>query len=378
MAVRIKFDSTHNVIQPTFVLATRNGTKLGSIPADDIRVTDNFNSFFELQFSVQRYSNGKEYHLWNQLKDFKLLWCREYNTWFEIRVEIDESNDTIKNVSCRSLGECELSQIMLYGIEINTEDDILRDDYEPTVLYNNNNANASLLNRLLEKAPHYIIKHVDTSIKNIQRTFSFDNTSIYDAFQEIAVEINCIFVINSGTNSENKIAREISVYDLESYCLECGNRDNFLGTCPKCGSENILQGYGKDTTIFVSTENLADNITYSADVDSIKNCFKLEAGDDLMTATLMNCNPNGSGYIWYISDELKSDMSEELVNKLNEYDETYDYYQNEYEASFNNGDTLTNYNSLVDKYFDFNKDLQKNTNVSRWLFGTYECILQYY
>lgn len=358
MAVRIKFDNTHNVIPPTFVLANRSGIKFGIIPAYDIEYINNFNSYDELSFKVSRYNDNKEYCLWDKLQDFKLIWCREYDEWFEISVELDEGNDIIKNIEAKSLSECELSQINLYGIEINTEDDISREDYIPTVLFDSENKDGSLLHRIMEKAPHYKIVHVDTSIKNIQRTFSFNGISIYDAFQEIAEEINCIFVFNNGTNHDGKIAREISVYDLESYCLECGHREEFSNKCPKCGSESILTGYGSDTEIFVSVDNLADNIKYSTDVGSIKNCFKLEAGDDLMTATIINCNPNGSGYIWSIPDELKSDMSDELVNRLEQYDELNSYYQNEHVVNIDE-DILLSYNELVDKYYSVNKDLKK-------------------
>lgn len=359
MAVRIKFDNTHNVIQPTFVLATRSGKKLGTIPAYDIHSTDTFNSFFELMFSVQKYDNGKKYHLWNELKDFRLVWCREYNVWFEIKVQTDEDNEVRKIVSCKSVGECELSQINLYGIEINTEADIEREDYESTILFNEENPKISLLNRILQKAPHYKVKHVDFSIKNIQRTFSFDGISIYDAFHEISTEINCIFVINSGMDENGKIAREISVYDLETYCLECGNRDEFIDRCPKCGSEDIVYGYGEDTTVFVSTDNLAENISYETDVDSVKNCFKLEAGDDLMTATIKNCNPSGSDYIFTIPQEMKNDMTDELHKKLDNYDIESNYYENEYEANLNIDSVLTEYNKLVDKYYKSNEGLKK-------------------
>ena len=358
MAVRIKFDSTYNVIQPTFVLASRNGEKLGTIPAHDIEYGDNFNSYDELKFQVDKFNNGKECHLWDKLQNFKLVWCREYDTWFEISVEVKEDDSLVKDIEAKSLGECETSQIYLYGIEINTEDDISRDDYKPTILYDPQNPDAYLLHRIMEKIPNYTIKHVDTSIKTIQRTFSFDGTTIYDAFQEIAQEINCIFVFNNGTTSDGKIAREISVYDLESYCLACGHREEFSHTCPKCGSENILTGYGNDTNIYVSIENLADNISYSADSDSVKNCFRLEAGDDLMTATIRNCNPNGSGYIWCIQDEMKADMSDNLVSKLNDYDKLYAYYQNEYVARIDTT-VLEKYNALIDKYYEMNKDLEK-------------------
>lgn len=356
MAVKIKFDNTYNVIQPTFVLATRAGRKLGTIPATNISMEDNFNSAFELEFQVDRYSNGQEYHLWDKLLNFKLVWVREWDVWFEMYVTVKDDNDTVKEISCVSLGEAELSQINLYNIEINTEDDIARDDYVPTVLYNSTNPEGSLLNRIMEKAPHYTIKHVDSGIAGMQRTFTFDGTSIYDAFQDIAEELDCIFVIDSGTDDDGSIARSISVYDLESFCPECGHRDNFTGACPKCGSTNTLPGYGEDTTVFVSTENLADNITFETDTDSVKNCFRLEAGDELMTATVRSCNPNGSQYIWYISDESKEDMSDELVQKLDAYDTTYDYYYNENAVSLS-GSLVNSYNALITKYSGYNEDL---------------------
>ena len=53
---------------------------------------------------------------------------------------------------------------------------------------------------------------------------------------------------------------------------------------------------------------MAESITFSTDTESVKNCFKLEAGDDNMTAAVINRNPNGSDYIYYFSEEAKEDM----------------------------------------------------------------------
>lgn len=361
MAVKIRFDSLHNAEQPTIVLATKNGKLLGKLPAHNMRFKDTLNSYSELQFDVYKQDcvpftsfNNK----WEQIKDFKLAWAKEWNILFEIHVELNESDETIKNISAKSLGKSELSQINLYNIEINTETDIGRDDYEPTILFDEKNIKTSLLNRILEKAPHYKIKHVDSSISNLQRTFEFNNISIYDSFQTIAEEINCLFIINCSLDSNGKIVREINVFDLESYCLECNTRGEFSKTCTECGSTNVMNGYGEDTTIFISTDNLADNITYSTDEGSVKNCFKLEAGDDLMTATLIGCNPNGSGYIWHISEEMKEDMSDNLVNTLREYDKTYDYYYSEHETEIDS-DILTRYNNLIDKYKEYTSDYKK-------------------
>lgn len=306
-----------------------------------------------MSFTVPAISKALDF--WEQIKDFKLVWAREWNKWFEAYVEISESDSTMKSVTLTSLGEAELSQINLYNIEINTEDDIDRDDYVVTTLFNETNPKGSLLNRIMEKAPHYTIAHVDSTIAGIQRTFSFNGKSIYDAFKEISDEEDILFQIDCYTNSDGDLVREINVYDLESNCLDCGHRGEFVDKCEECGSINIKSGYGEDTTIIVSVENLADNIKFSTDNGSVKNCFRLEAGDDLMSATIANCNPNGSQYIWYISDEVKSDMSDELVQKLEEYDELYRYYQKEHEVVID-ADLLERYNALVDKYSVFSDD----------------------
>jgi len=330
VAIRIDFDSAHNAISPTFVLAKRYGDRIGVIPATNIVCKDTMNSYSEISFQVDKVDTN----MWDDIKDFQIMWCKEWNLWFEIYVTINETNSLIKYVTAKSLGEAELSQVKLYGVEINSDDDIARDDYvDPTVFYNNSNHRVSLLHRLTTKVPHYNIKHVDMSLALKEYTFSFDDVSIYDAFKQISEKVNCLFVIEVETNSSNQIERNISVYDLEGYCLNCGYRGEFIDVCPECGSTNVLNGYGDDTSIFVSAENLTNEIKYSTNVDSVKNCFRLVAGDDLMTATVASCNPSG-GYMWFISDEMKETMSDALRSALVSYNDTFDYYQSEYEPSF--------------------------------------------
>ena len=382
MAVKIKFDTTHNAEQPTFVLASRNGNLLGKIPVINVQFKDCLNSYADLSFEVNKVDCIRENNkntFWEQIKDFKLAWAREWNKLFELKVDLSEEESVRKIVSAKSLGEAELSQINLYNIEINTETDIEREDYKPTILFNETDKSASLLSRIMEKAPHYYIRHVDSSIAKIQRTFTFDNTSIYDAFQEISEEINCLFQIECYLDESGNIVREINVYDLEAYCYDCGHRGEFIDECDECHSTNIKTGYGEDTTIFITTENLADSVSYTTDVDSVKNCFKLEAGDDLMTATVANCNPNGSPYIWYISDELKEDMSVELVNKLAQYDNEYAYYQDEHTLDFTKYEkgtqTVTSYNALIDKYKVFTDAYHK---IDKPIVGYADLMKKYY
>ena len=357
MAVQIKFDSTHNAIEPTMVLAKKNGQFLGDIQAYKIKFKEILNAPSEFYFEVYQADYINKPSLWDNIQDFKIVWVKEWNKCYEIYVETTDESGVRKNVTAKSLGEAELSQINLYGIEINTENDIARDNYAPTTLYNPENTSASLLHRISEKIPHYTITHVDNSICNIQRTFSFDNKSIYTALQEIAEEIHCLFYFDCGYVN-GVLTRKIRVYDLDSYCPTCGERGTFITACSKCGNTNgIIQGYGNDTGIFIDTENLADTITYKTENESVKNCFKLEAGDDLMTATVINSNPNGSSYIWYIPQKTKNDMSAALVQKLDDYDNSYDYYLNEYTADISSS-IVSDYNQLVTKYSTYNSDLQ--------------------
>ena len=179
MAIKIKFDSQRHVETPTLVLGTRAGNRLGKLPVHSWQFTDAMAGYPTAACRVYRADfEPNNLALWDEIKDFKLIWARDWNEWFELKVDVQESNAISKSITMTALGAAELSQLNIYNTEINTDDDIARDDYVVTVLYDENNPRASMLNRILEKAPHYTINHVDPSIRGIQRTFKFDGTSI--------------------------------------------------------------------------------------------------------------------------------------------------------------------------------------------------------
>lgn len=360
-------------ITPDLVLSYRGGTKQGII--HNVQSLTNANALVEtaeISFDVYKEIDGVECQLWDDLRDFRLVYIPHldtstFNPWYELSVEVDENDCTIKHCQGVHLQEAELGQLTLNGVEINTEDDIARDDYSPTIIYDQKNPEASALDRILkDKASHYTIVHVDSSIANLQRTFSWDGSSIKDAFDDIANEVECLFKYGEYTNNDGKIHRTISVYDLNDRCMECGERGSFTTkVCPKCGSANINYGYGTDSGIFLSHENFAGDITYSSNKDSVKNCFRLVAGDDLMTATIRNINPSGSQYIWYLSDSVRADMSQALQDKLKAYDTEYESYSTKKQIDIPST-VIADYNALINKYKLYDDTL---TNVKYPIIG---------
>lgn len=330
MKQTLHFDLNNRLEPFTLILAHRNHKFYGNInTATDIVFHDNLQPNQELSFTVHRElhtDRGKVIcNLWEEIKDFRYVYVPELKEFFNIRVETTDGEEVVKNITATHASVEELSNIRLYNIEINTENDIARDDYEePTTFYNPTLPAASLLHRIFEKARHYTIKYVDTTLKDIQRTFAISNTSLYDFLTgTLAEEIGCLFVLDS-------VERGVYVYDLWNTCKECGYRGDFMESCPECGSLDLIRGYGEDTTIFVSTENLAESIVLDSDQGQMKNCFKVEGGDDLVTATVANCNPNGSNYIYRFSSEMEADMSPELVERLSAYNGQYDALLPEY------------------------------------------------
>ena len=352
-------------ITPTLILANRNGEKKGIITnVKAFTDTDNFNEAAEITFDVYKSVDNKKCEYWDDIKDFRLVYIPHrdsniFNPWYELKVDMDENDATVKHCTGTHLHEAELSQLTLNNIEINSEDDIVRDDYVPTVLFNPTKPEGSLLHRILkDKAGHYKVRHVDSSIARLQRTFSWDGEYITDAFNDIAEEIECLFKFGESLDDDGKIHRTISVYDLDDQCQDCGERGTFKkGYCTKCGSTNINPGYGSDSGIFINHENFADEISFSSNKDEVKNCFYLKAGDDLMTATVRQLSPTGSSYIWYLNDATRNDMSETLRNKLDEYDKKCAEYSDTKQMDISE-EMIKGYNALITKYQIYDKELK--------------------
>lgn len=377
---------------PTLLLQNRNCETIGVIAnPPGLKYKDNFNSANELSFTTYKFIDNEINPLWDKLKDLKIVSIPDYKVRFQIEPTTSEENNLSKSIVGTELCQAELSQISLRNIYINTSEDILNNDYDenlPTVFcrdLNNYNAydwlwkkhryeylrdttlysteesvikekkrilaRASMLHRLLEKAPNYTIGHIDDSLKNIQRQLTVDGSSIYDTLtQTVAETFGCVFIFDSWT-------RTINAYDLYNTCAndDCDYlktygvryRADFNDCCPKCGSKNIKGKYGEIAPILINSRNIAKQIELKSNVDELKNCFYISGGDDLTSSTISNINPNGSRYIYYFSDDIKSDMPTELVDKLNSYEKLTEE-MNQSHTFVISKELIDSYNAVVD------------------------------
>ena len=264
MPMNISYDNLEQMAPPTLLLCRRDRTVLGALyPVTDLTVTWNLDTCQELSFRV--YKELLSETLWNGLDQFKLIYIPEFAEYFDLDVAVSETEQSVKTITGKSLCEAELSQIVLYDIEINTESDISREDYTVAPVYDPEHPADSLLLRILDKAPHYSIGEVDAEIAEQVRPFSIHGKDIY-AFltEELSKELNCLVRFDS-------VHRRISLYAADSY--------------------------GRDTSVFVDRENLATSISLNLDKDSVKNTYRIQGGDDSMTAAVAACSDRLSGAV---------------------------------------------------------------------------------
>lgn len=334
----IKIDKYTKKIQvPNLLLMTRSFDIIGKIPHyTDWNISLVGNGMDEISFNVHKYVNGNRCPVWDDLIDLKIVDVRGFGR-FEISVDYTDNTETVKSVHGVSL-EAELAQIPLYEFHVNDDDAMSMeitehnaDDFDengsfiPTVFYHRilpddttdeakKKRKHSLLHRVLaDKAPHWSIGYVTPyvtldeesqpeSVDTFQRTYTCDGTTIYDFLTgDVAAESNVIFVFDT-------INRKINCYSL------CDCIDQETG-------EILAKGIGEDTSILISKRKLANEITISSNKDNVKNCFRIEGGDDVITDMVRVVNMNGSNYIYQFADFQYNDMPEELVKSIKEYHE---------------------------------------------------------
>lgn len=316
-------EDNEKIEAPTLRLMTRSFRNLGKISH-----YQNWNislvgvGLNEISFSVNKYIDGKENPVWNDLVDLKIVNVNNIAN-FEIQVDYADDAETIKNVHGVSL-ETELGQIYLHEFHVNDDEahENITSDFVPTTFYNVNDKEHSLLHRALSEAPHWtlddenITKFISLSededaelCSRFQRTYTVDSTTILDFFNgEVAEQSNVIFIFDT-------VNRKIGCKSL----IDC-----------YVNGKLMEDGIGKDTTILVSKNKLANSIQISSDKDSVKNCFRIVGGDETINDMVRVANVNGSNKIYLFDKFQLDDMTPELKQKIAEYQTLLDSERNNY------------------------------------------------
>jgi len=350
----IKFNKiTGQIERPTLLLKTRSGKYIGIIQYTNLQMSLIAKGLDEISFDVHKFVDGKKCEFWDKLRDLCIIDYIGYGQ-FEADVSISDENETIKSVICKSL-ETELGQRTIREMHINDEDAITymtendkdeNGNFIPTVLYDAEDPDHSLLNRVLnEKTPHWSIDYVSPLFQingkvyepnMIQRVFTIDGKTPYDFFDsELSEEINCVFTYNTYSRKVSCWNIEECVYNISSrevvegaYAVASYNEDgnkSYKYYDSKCvllenqESYGYCEGVGEDTNIFVTKDKLANSFSLDSDKDSIKNCFYVTGGDDVINNIVAAANVTGNNYIYMFANFQYDDMSDELVEKIKDY-----------------------------------------------------------
>ena len=352
----VKLDKYTNIIPlPKLFLMTRSFEMIGSISHySNWRASLRGNELDEISFEVTKYVNGVLNPIWDDLVDLKIVSIQSGGK-FEIQVTYTDETQTTKSVNGVSL-ETELGQVALYDFHVNDEFAIEAEDYQVTVLYNPNDTDHSLLHRVLkDKAPQwsidddrmteYVVSDEEGEpelVSHFQREYTVDGTPIYDFLtSEVAEDANVVFRFDTDTRQ-----------------LWCESLVNYVND----QSVEVVDAVGEDTTILVSKKKLGNSITINSNKDSVKNCFRVEGGDDLMTSQVAVVNMTGTNYIFHFADFQLNDMPVTLKNAILGYEEWLNSPEHQEEYYGENG-LYTQYVEANDLLYYYNDSMAPSIHV---------------
>ena len=318
-----------NYTKPRIFLCETDKEKICQLETTNTSGSFKFNAYSELSFEVGRFYNdiitGKTLvnPYYDKIEALRLIYLENIG-YFEIQGPelIGDGIKEAKNITAYSL-EYTLSQKYLEDFYINTGEvnsveviNALSENHIiPVTLYNPANPKLSLLHLVLEKIYGWRIGHVDAQLKTLSRQFEVERESVYDfLMNEVCEKFNCYIEFDTINN-------EISVYaesptakfigDGVTNTFKIGNSDNTFsevktvsidgykttkwnyGIVDKVGtlildnapaSGTMIEVVGVDATwetdVFITFDNLSQEIKVNYNSDDIKTVLTVTYGED--------------------------------------------------------------------------------------------------
>lgn len=318
--------------KPRLFLCETDKTKICQLKTAETKGAFKFNSLSELNFEVARIFNDdvtgetKVNPYYNKIEALRLIEVEDFG-YFELQGPelISDGIKEAKSCTAYSL-EYTLAQKFLdhFYINVGTVDslEVLNadnpDKIVPIILYNQSNHKLSLLHLILEKVYGWKIGHVDKQLQTLSRQFEIDRTSVYDfLMNDICEKFNCYIVFDTITNTINVYAESptakfigdgvtntftiggvddnspfsrIETVSIDgykttrwTYGILDGKGILILEDTPEIDAMIEIVGVDSnwDTDVFVTFDNLSQEINVSYDADNIKTVLTVTYGDDL-------------------------------------------------------------------------------------------------
>ena len=332
--MRLPFDLlSATYTKPRLFLCEVDKERICQLKTSNTKGAFKFNSLSELNFEVARIFNDditgetKVNPYYDKIEALRLIEVEDFG-YFELQGP-ELISDGIKEAkSCTAYSsEYTLAQKFLdhFYVNVGTVDslEVLNadnpDKIVPITLYNASNTKLSLLHLVLEKVYGWKIGHVDNQLQTLSRQFEIDRESVYDFLMtEICEKFNCYIVFNTidniinvyaesptakfigdgkssvfiigGVNDSNSPFSRIETVSIDgykttrwSYGIKDGEGILVLEDIPEVDAMIEVVGVDSnwDTDVFVTFDNLSQEINVSYDADSIKTVLTVTYGDDL-------------------------------------------------------------------------------------------------
>ncbi len=358
--------------RPDLYLCEVDKTKICKLDISNLQGSFKFNSTSELTFEVGRTYNdlltgeNRVNPYYDRIEALRLLYFENFG-YFEIQGPelIGDGIKEAKNITAYSY-EYTLSQKYLDNFYVNTGEvdsiEVINAADEnhivPVTLYNPSNKKLSLLHLILEKAYGWSIGHVDNSLQTLSRQFEVDRESIYDfLMNEVCEKFNCYAVFDTINNTINLYAESLTskfIGDGETRVFIISPPFAQIGTVSVDGYKTTRWEYNSttgvltledtpesgahievvdgaltewETDVFITFDNLAQEVNISYSADDIKTCLTVTYGEDndIREANL------GLPYITDLSYYYTVDwMGQDLYDAYTVYLQKTNRYQSEY------------------------------------------------
>ena len=361
-----------NYTRPRLFLCETNKDKITQLDVTNLNGSFKFNAYSELTFEIARTYNDlitgeiKVFPYYDKVEALRLLYLENFG-YFEIQGP-ELTGDGIKEaknitaysyeyvLSTKYLEDFYINQGTVESLEVLNADN--PDNIIPITLYNPSNTKLSLLHLILEKAYGWSIGHVDSSLQTLSRQFEVDRESIYDfLMNEVCEKFNCYIVFDTINNTINVYAESLTskfIGDGATNVFTISPPFSQIGTVSVDGYKTTRWKYNSttgaltledipvsgahvevvdgaltewETDVFVTFDNLSQEININYDADSIKTQLTVTYGDDL---DIREANM-GLPYITDLSYYYTVDwMGQELYDAYTAYIQKSNQYQSEY------------------------------------------------